>query len=223
LLQFLSGPARQADGLWILGDLFEAWIGDDAAGPFEQRIADALKDLRALGVSIQFICGNRDFLIQEHYCNQAGMQLVREPLVIDLHGTKTVLLHGDVLCTDDIEYQRYRQRVSSPDWQQRMLNRPVWLRRLLASLLRSISRYRTRNKPEHITDVSNSAVLALFEQTGAQRMIHGHTHRPNIHCHRQGQQDSLERIVLGDWHQSGSVLRVSQQGAELIRLDRTPA
>ena len=197
--------------------MFEVWLGDDAVTHFENRIADALNQLARSGVELAFIHGNRDFMLGQEYCRRAGMQLLQEPEVIDLYGSPAVLLHGDVLCTEDIGYQRLRRRVQNPLWQQKILRRPVWLRRLIAGLLRRISRIRTRGKAEAIMDVTETAVRALFRTSHTTQMIHGHTHRPDVHEYDDG---SLKRIVLGDWHRHGSVLRVDRNGFELMQLKR---
>lgn len=203
--------------MFILGDLFEIWLGDDAVTHFESRIADALSRLAQSGVELAFIRGNRDFMLGPEFCRCAGMRLLEEPQIIDLYGTPTVLLHGDVLCTEDVGYQRLRAHVQNPQWQQKMLRRPVWLRRQIANWLRRISRIRTRGKSEAIMDVSDAAVQALFRSSNTRRMIHGHTHRPDVH--RYGSHP-LERIVLGDWHRQGSVLYVDRGGFELMTLGR---
>ena len=197
--------------------MFEVWLGDDAVTDFENHIADALNRLARSGVELAFICGNRDFMLGPAFCRHAGMQLLQEPKIIDLYGTPTVLLHGDVLCTEDIGYQRLRARVQDPQWQQKMLKRPVWLRRQIANWLRRISRIRTRGKPEAIMDVTDAAVRALFRSSDTTRMIHGHTHRPDVHHYGSQLQ---ERIVLGDWHRHGSALRVDENGFELMTLNR---
>ncbi|MEM1081986.1 MAG: UDP-2,3-diacylglucosamine diphosphatase [Pseudomonadota bacterium] len=216
-LAYLSGPARQADALYLLGDLFETWLGDDAIGSLERAIADALLSLNEHGVAVFFICGNRDFLLGDDYCQRAGMMRLTEPVLIDLYNVPTLLLHGDTLCTGDIEYQRYRTRVRDPEWQRQVLSRPRWVRRTMAYSLRTISRLRTRGKKHIIMDVNHTTVLNVFEQSQATRMIHGHTHRPGHHLYRDGR---YERIVLGDWEKNGSVLSVSSDEAQLIVLNR---
>ncbi|MCA1779271.1 MAG: UDP-2,3-diacylglucosamine diphosphatase [Xanthomonadaceae bacterium] len=218
-LDFLAGPAHQADALFILGDLFEAWIGDDAIGPLEQSVAQGLRALSAAGTEIHFLTGNRDFLLGQEYCRRAAMRPIQEPFLINLYGVPTVLLHGDTLCTNDIAYQRFRKRVMDRAWQQRMLSRPLWFRRGLAAVLRAASRARNRNLRPAITDVSAGAVEELFRQSGAQRMIHGHTHRPFRHRHDVDGQPR-ERIVLGDWYDQGSVLTMTSTESELASISR---
>lgn len=158
-----------------------------------------------------FLHGNRDFLLGRDYCAAAGMRLLDQPVVIDLYGTPTVLLHGDSLCTLDLHYQRYRRRVADPEWQQRMLARPAWVRRGIALLLRTASRLRNRRGDSPEMDVTSDAVADLFRATGADRMIHGHTHKPGRHHHAVAGRD-CERIVLGDWYEQGSALIVRENG-----------
>ena len=214
---FLAGPARKAEALYILGDLFEIWIGDDALGEFETTTANALKALADQGVRLAFLNGNRDFLLGREFCQRAGMCLLDQPHVIDLYGTPTALLHGDQLCTRDLQYQRFRNRISDPVWQARMLSRPVWFRRGVAALLRGASRLRNRRAFSEEMDVVDADVEALFRQTAAERMIHGHTHRPFRHAHRVDG-TGRERIVLGDWYTQGSVLTVTPNSVSLDTL-----
>jgi len=166
--------------------------------------------LRALsdsGTRLAFLHGNRDFLLGPDYCRLCGMDMLDQPRLIDLYGTPTLLLHGDQLCTLDHQYQRYRARVSNPNWQRRMLARPLWFRRMIAAMLRGASRLRTRKADTPEMDVVDDDAEALFRQTGALRMIHGHTHRPFRHVHViEG--EPRERIVLGDWYTQGSVLTI---------------
>ena len=181
-----------------------------------------LRDVADTGTPVYFLRGNRDFLLGEHYCERAGMHLLEQPITIDLYGTPTVLLHGDTLCTLDRAYQRYRRRVHDPDWQARMLSRPVWLRRAVAGLLRLASRFRNRQPERAEMDATVPAVEDVLASNGAQRMIHGHTHRPDRHLHPIGS-EQRERIVLGDWYTQGSVLTVTPDGAELRGLPREAA
>ena len=170
-----------------------------------------------------FIAGNRDFLLGDAFCRLAGMQRLEEPEIVDLYGVPTVLLHGDVLCTADRDYQAFRRRTRDPSWQRRMLARPVWFRRTIAALMRTVSRWRGRRAPDEIMDVTGQAVRELFRETGVRRMVHGHTHRPARHAVDLGEV-SAERIVLGDWYDQGSVLRIDHGGADLRSMsrDRTP-
>ncbi|MEX2497641.1 MAG: UDP-2,3-diacylglucosamine diphosphatase [Wenzhouxiangellaceae bacterium] len=216
---FLAGPARKAEALYILGDLFEAWVGDDAIGAFEVEIADSLRMLADHGTRLAFLHGNRDFLLGRDFCRHAGMEMLDQPCTINLYGTATLLLHGDQLCTLDTRYQRYRKRVSDPEWQRRMLSRPLLFRRAVAALLRGASRLRKGQADSAQMDVVDADAEALLRESDARRMIHGHTHRPFRHAH-QVDGTSRERIVLGDWYTQGSVLTVSPESIELQSLDR---
>ena len=216
-LGFLAGEARDAEGLYILGDLFEAWLGDDDPDPHHARVAAALAELSGSGVPVRFLVGNRDFLLGEDYARRAGMELLVEPVLLDLHGTPTVLLHGDVLCTDDAEYQAFRVMVRDADWQKNFLSRPLDERRMMAAQARERSRSRGLTLDEDIMDVNADAVAQAFRTHAVPRMIHGHTHRPHIH-HIEVDGKPCERIVLGDWYEQGSVLRVDAHGVELTTL-----
>lgn len=182
-------------------------------------MADRLRAAAEDGVEIGFLVGNRDFLLGDAYCRRAGMRYLEEPVRLSLGGEPVVLLHGDVLCTDDRAYQRFRKRVRDPEWQRRMLARPRWFRRGLARLFRSASRLRTRNARPEIMDVNQDAVRALFESEDAACLIHGHTHRPGVH---EGTVDGkqVRRIVLGDWFDQGSVIETDDRSIRLRSLPR---
>ncbi|TVS13212.1 MAG: UDP-2,3-diacylglucosamine diphosphatase [Wenzhouxiangella sp.] len=220
LLDFLSGPARRARSLCILGDLFEAWVGDDGADEMARTVARALRDLADSGTALYYLHGNRDFLLGEQFCRSAGMERLDEPVICKDWHPPTALMHGDSLCTDDEDYQRFRTRVRSPAWQARVLSRPLWWRRILAGIARLISRRRNRGKPAEIMDVNADAVRACFHRLGVQRLIHGHTHRPGVQrLEVDGQ--PCERITLGDWHgERGSVLQILGDQARLMILRR---
>lgn len=216
-LDFLAGEARDATALYILGDLFEAWIGDDDPDPHHARVADGLHALADTGTRVYFLVGNRDFLLGKSYAVRAGMQLIEEPLTLDLYGTPTVILHGDILCTDDAEYQAFRAAVRNPEWQRDFLAHSLDERRALAAQARERSRAHNRSSSMDIMDVNAGAVAAIFREQGVARMIHGHTHRPGIH-ELEVDGNPCQRIVLGDWYEQGSVLRVSESGADLATL-----
>ncbi|NEZ04042.1 UDP-2,3-diacylglucosamine diphosphatase [Wenzhouxiangella sp. XN201] len=218
-VEFLDGPARQAGTLYILGDLFEAWVGDDAPGRLGRLVARHLKNLAESGTQILFICGNRDFLLSRDFCGQAGMTWLEEPRIVEQAGEPILLLHGDVLCTDDISYQNFRRKVRDPDWQQRILSRPVWWRRLLARLARLMSRRHTGTTEATIMDVNPQAVAEAFRTHDVRRMIHGHTHRRAIHD-LQIDQRHCQRIVLGDWHETGSVVRLLDDEVAMLIVTR---
>jgi UDP-2,3-diacylglucosamine hydrolase len=212
---FLHTQAIHAEALYILGDFFDAWIGDDDDSELLQDVADGLHKLNELGVAIYFMHGNRDFLLGEAYAAKAGMELIPDGIIIDLYGTPTLLMHGDSLCTDDVEYQQFRAMVRSPQWQQQILAQPLAARRTLAAQMREKSQSMNSLKAEDILDVSPAEVIAQMEAAGVTRMIHGHTHRPARHpLVIDGK--PAERIVLGDWHNSGWCIKADQTGIELI-------
>lgn len=216
---FLDGPAREAGSLYIMGDLFEAWIGDDAQDSLAQTVAVHLRALAETGVSIFFICGNRDFLLGEDYCRQAGMSYLEEPYMLPESEPPVLLLHGDILCTDDVSYQRFRRKVRNPGWQRRILSRPVWWRRMLARLARIMSRRHTGSTKAEIMDVNDQAVDDFFRSHGIRRIVHGHTHRPAIHDLEIDNQH-CQRIVLGDWGEQGNLVRVDDDGIAMLNIAR---
>ena len=217
--RFLDGEARGADALYILGDLFEAWVGDDDPSEAGAFVADRLRSLAESGVPTFFIRGNRDFLLGDTYAARCGMTLLDDPTVVDLYGTPTLLLHGDLLCTDDTAYQQFRTQTRDPQWQAQFLAQPLAARLAFAAQARaaSLARYGelvAKGMAESVGDVAPATVQAWFERFGVRRMIHGHTHRPAIHDEGHGR----TRIVLGDWYEQGSVLRVSADGCDLDAL-----
>jgi len=216
-LDFLAGEVREAEALYILGDLFEVWLGDDDPDPHHAHIADALTAVSTAGIPVYFIIGNRDFLLGKDYAQRAGMEILVEPRCFDLYGTPTVILHGDVLCTDDTAYQTFRAMVRNPAWQQDFLSRPLEVRRALAGQVRKASQSRGKTMAADVMDVNMDAVAAAFRTHGVRRMIHGHTHRPARH-RLIVDGSARKRIVLGDWYTQGSVLRVDGNGAELNTL-----
>lgn len=217
--RFLDGEARGADALYILGDLFEAWVGDDDPSEAGAFVAERLRALAEAGVPAYFIRGNRDFLLGDAYAARCGMTLLDDPTVVDLHGTPTLLLHGDLLCTDDAAYQQFRAQTRDPQWQAQFLAQPLAGRLAFAAQARAASQARygelvAKGMAETIGDVAPATVQAWFERFGVRRMIHGHTHRPAFHDEGHGR----TRIVLGDWYEQGSVLRVSADGCDLASL-----
>jgi len=209
-----SDEARSADAVYILGDLVEAWIGDDDDAELPSRIARATKALRDHGVPVYFIVGNRDFLLGQAYAERAGMTLLEDGTVHELYGRPTLLMHGDVLCTDDLAYQAVRKQVRTPAWQAQILAMPLEARRAFAAKARADSKAHTGATMETIMDVNADATADTMRKAGVSRLIHGHTHRPAIHRFDLDGQ-TAERIVLGDWYEHGSVLRVSPEGVEL--------
>lgn len=214
-LDFLAGPAREGSALWILGDLFEAWTGDDALRlPFNARIADALAELCASGVRTQLIVGNRDFLLGKRFAARSGVEIVREPALLDLGGHVTVLMHGDAQCTDDVSYQKLRRTVRHPVWQLMFLALPSSVRNRIASGARAQSELSKQEKSMHIMDVNAEAIGQAFRSSGASWMIHGHTHRPASHA-SEVDGKACTRYVLPDWHQDACGLK--WDGTQLLR------
>ena len=213
-LRFLAGPARGAEALYILGDLFEAWIGDDAVGEEQRPILAGLHALRETGVPIYVMHGNRDFLLGPGFESMSGTCLLPDPTTIDLYGVPTLLMHGDTLCTDDTAYQKFRRMVRDPQWQAALLAKTPAERIALAREYREMSATETAQKAETIMDVNQEAVAQTFREHGVDRLIHGHTHRPAVHdLNIDGR--AVRRIVLGDWYEQGSVLTCTAQGCEL--------
>ena len=213
-IQFLNNEARQAEALYILGDLFEAWLGDDMVLP---EYADAIAAMKALsdsGVPVFIMHGNRDFLLGETFTAMSGATLLDDPSRIDLYGAPTLLLHGDTLCTDDVKYQKFRAMVRNPAWQQQMLALSPQERLKLAKEYREMSQAETGNKAEDIMDVNQHTLEQVMQTEGIYRMIHGHTHRPAIHEFKIDSQ-AAQRIVLGDWYEQGSVLVCDDKGCKL--------
>jgi len=201
--EFLQSTARQAEALFILGDLFEVWIGDDYSYPLGDEVARQLSDLSRRGVAIYLMHGNRDFLIGQDYSQRCNAQLIEEPYVTELGGEKTVLLHGDVLCTQDTEYMQFRSLVRTPQWQQNFLAQSIEQRLQIAQQARQQSHQATANKGMEIMDVTTAEVQLLLGRLQVSTMIHGHTHRPANHWvpSSDGGTDrrAARRIVLGDW------------------------
>lgn len=203
----LAGEARRADALYILGDLFDSWIGDDDDAALAAQVAQTTRALRDSGVPIWFMHGNRDFLLGADYAARAGMSLLADPSVVELGGERVLLMHGDTLCTDDTEYLKFRALVRDPRWQAQFLAKPLAERRAFAAQARGESRRHTSAAKPEIMDVNQEAVAAAMRTHGVHKLIHGHTHRPATH---QFDLDgrTAERVVLGDWYEQDSVLRI---------------
>ena len=216
-IEFVRDEAANSDALYILGDLFEAWIGDDVADPAGDRVASALAELHQSKVPVFFIHGNRDFLLGDAWSRRARMTLLADPSLIVIEGQPTLLIHGDLLCTDDIGYQAFRNQVHQPVWQREFLARSHAERSAFATRAREESRRQTASKESAIMDVNGDAVAAAMRSHQVTRLIHGHTHRPAIH---DFDLDGVvaQRIVLGDWYEQGSVLRLDGDGLELASL-----
>ena len=201
LTTFLQSRAASASHLYILGDLFEAWLGDDDSAPAYTAVIDALNQLAA-NCDIYFMAGNRDFLIGEDFAARAGLTLLSEPQLLQLGDSRVALVHGDSLCTDDHDYQAFRHIVRNPDWQAVFLAKPLQERHQIAAQLRRDSVAAMSNKSNEIMDVNADAVASFFQETGANIIVHGHTHRPAVHHYPA----DLTRIVLGDWRPKPSYI-----------------
>ncbi|OHC41834.1 MAG: UDP-2,3-diacylglucosamine diphosphatase [Pseudomonadales bacterium RIFCSPLOWO2_02_FULL_63_210] len=213
-LHFLESRAREAEALYILGDFFEVWIGDDAISPFQRSIAQALRRLSDSGTRIYLMHGNRDFMIGQAFCREAGCTLLRDPSLVELGGEKVLLMHGDSLCTQDEAYMRLRRWLRNPLSLLILRNLPLAARRKLARKLRNESRAQTRMKASDIVDVTPAEVPRIMAAHGVRTLIHGHTHRPAIHSLQVAGQPA-RRIVLGDWDSQGWALQVDEQNWQL--------
>ena len=208
-LAFAREQAAQAEALYILGDFFEAWIGDDAAGELENTIADALAQLHEHGVPVFFMHGNRDFLLGDTYARRARMTILPDPSVIDIEGERVLLMHGDTLCTDDTRYQAFRAQTRAANWQRAFLGKPLSERQAFAAQARAESKRYTRSLDDAITDVNDEIVRASMIEHDVEKLIHGHTHRPAHHRFELSNAKAAERAVLGDWYEQTSSLVLS--------------
>ncbi len=209
---FLTHTATAADSLYILGDLFNVWIGDDAANPFSDAVAAALRQVADAGTKIYFMHGNRDFLLGADYAQRAGMSILEEPSLVTIHGRRYLLMHGDSMCTRDEEYMQFRQLVRNPQWQQWALSLTVPERIRMAGEARAKSKTMTSTKAEDIMDVTPSEVVRVMNQYQVPCLIHGHTHRPAQHSVMLGEKSIGTRIVLGDWNPGGRCLKIDASG-----------
>ena len=218
-LSFLATEAKDADVLYILGDLFESWIGDDAADGAQTAAIAGIRSLTAHGVPCFVMHGNRDFLLAGQFCSMSGAEILPDPLIVTLYGEPVLVTHGDALCTDDLAYQRLRATVRDADWQRQFLALPVASRRALAGAARVGSQAHTAAVEYAITDVNADSVALALRTSGTATLLHGHTHRPAIHA-LQVDGRACTRIVLGDWYDQGSMLRWDQNGPELRSMSR---
>jgi UDP-2,3-diacylglucosamine hydrolase len=232
LLDFLESGTSDCKALYILGDLFEAWVGDDDTSALHTTIAQALQRLSSTGVAIHIMHGNRDFLLGPDYARRCGATLINEPALIDCHGYRLVLLHGDSLCTRDMEYMKFRQMVRSSRWRQEFLDKSLVERHMIAQQARRQSSEANSNKASDIMDVTHQEVINLLQELQVNFMVHGHTHRPAVHTIRLQEpingHSEAQRLVLGSWDQKGWVLEVSNEGFNLrhfplLRTDRVTA
>lgn len=216
-MQFLETDARQADALYILGDLFEAWVGDDDIDEHDQQIISCLRQLTDAGTPCYFMHGNRDFMIGANFANAAGIKLLYDPTLIYVGGRSVLISHGDFMCTDDESYQRYRKLARNPGYQRIAMAFPAFCRTWLGKRIRKISIANAQVKRPEIQDVNTNAVRKTLLDYGVQTMVHGHTHRPAIHDFDLDGTPA-QRIVLGDWYEQGSVLRWDTSGPRLSSL-----
>lgn len=218
-LAFLQGEARDAEALYILGDLFEAWLGDDDPNPYYRQMKAGLSELVSSGVPVFFMHGNRDFTIGERFCDETGVTLLNDPTVVDLYGRNVLLCHGDSLCTDDVQYQQVRAMTRDPAWQAMMLSKTIEERIAFAIQAREESIARGESISDEIMDVNADAVIATLREHDVDTMLHGHTHRPAVHDIDMGNRQAM-RIVLGDWYEQGSVVRWDSDGPKLESMPR---
>jgi UDP-2,3-diacylglucosamine hydrolase len=219
LLAILHTRAAGADALYILGDLFEAWVGDDDQSDIADAVAAELMALSQAGTRVYLMHGNRDFLIGNDYAERCGATLLAEPTVIECYGRRVALVHGDSLCTRDSAYMAFRKQMRDPTWQQTFLDRPLLERHMVAQQMRQKSQDANSQKASDIMDVTHQEVISLMESLKVNILVHGHTHRPGIHTIRLHEaingSDEAVRIVLGSWDQKAWVLEFSPEGYEL--------
>lgn len=218
-LQFLETDARDAEELYILGDLFEAWVGDDDPNAHYFKIKRALRKLTDGGVPTYFMHGNRDFMVGNGFAHETGVKILEDPYKVTMYGTRTLLSHGDALCLDDVQYQRVRKMVRDPAWQATMRAKPLKERLRIAQEARRQSLEQTINMSLEIMDVNQGEVQRVIQKYNVDVLLHGHTHRPAVHDVDIGNRKA-KRIVLGDWYTQGSVLRWDSRGPKLEALPR---
>ena len=218
-LSFLGDEARDAEALYILGDLFEVWLGDDDPNPYCTSMKVAIRELTDSGVPVFFMHGNRDFTIGEIFSGETGVEILDDPVIVDLYGQSVLLSHGDALCTDDVQYQRVRAMTRNPEWQAMMLAKSIEERIAFSIQARKDSMAHSSSVSAEIMDVNLEAVVATLRQHGTSIMLHGHTHRPAIHDVDLGNRLAT-RIVLGDWFEQGSVVRWDENGPRLETMPR---
>ncbi len=219
-LAFLEGEARDADTLYILGDLFEFWVGDDDPNEHYAAMKSAMRALVDSGVPVFFMHGNRDFMIGVDFARETGVQILADPHPVELHGTSVLLSHGDAMCTDDVEYQQIRAMTRNPEWQAMMLTKSLAERLAFAAHARTESQSKNESSNGGIVDVNQDEVVKMIAEHGVEVLLHGHTHRPAVHDVDLGDRKA-KRIVLGDWYEQGSVLRWDENGYSLDVMPRS--
>jgi UDP-2,3-diacylglucosamine hydrolase len=218
-IDFLGDQALKYNALYILGDLFEYWLGDDDTSPYLNKIRSALRKYTNTGIPTYFIHGNRDFLIGEKFANETGTKILSDPTIIKIYNEDILISHGDLFCTDDISYQATRELTRDSKWQKIMLNKTLEERKAFAFEARLKSKNHMKDLANEITDVNQSEIANTFKKFNLKTMIHGHTHRPAIHNTKINNIDH-KRIVLGDWYDQGSCLEWDESGPNLIKLYR---
>lgn len=218
-INFLKTDVLEADDLYILGDLFEAWVGDDDPNTHYARIKMAIRKVVDKGIPVYFMHGNRDFMIGRQFANETGVEILPDPYPVAMYGERTLLSHGDALCIDDVQYQRVREMVRNPEWQKSILEKPLKERLRIAEEARRQSLEQTINMNLSIMDVNQEEVIRVIRKHEVDILVHGHTHRPDIHNVDLGNRKA-QRIVLGDWYTQGSVLRWDLRGPKLQAMPR---
>ena len=209
---------RGADALYVLGDLFEAWVGDDNLDDYNTSIINAFRQLSDSGTALFFVHGNRDFLLGEQFAQQTGGTLLTEQAVIDCYGQKVLIMHGDQLCTLDEKYMAFRTQSRDPAWQQMMLEKPLDQRLMIATMWRMQSKANNANKPENIMDVTPEEVIRVLQDSQAFTLLHGHTHRPAVH-EISINNSPAKRLVLGDWRESEGSAVIGVADSQGLRLE----
>ncbi|MEQ9562549.1 MAG: UDP-2,3-diacylglucosamine diphosphatase [Woeseiaceae bacterium] len=218
-LEFLQTEAIAADALYILGDLFESWVGDDDPDEHYAMIKSALRAAGERGTPLYFMHGNRDFMIGQRFAEETSITLLPDPIRLTIEGSDVLLSHGDALCTDDVEYQKFRQMTRNPQWQAMMLQKSLEERLAFARQARAASMQHGKTINAVISDVNQQAVEQFMTEHGSDLLLHGHTHRPAVHRFTLGDKPAT-RIVLGDWYEHGSVVRWDENGPSLEAIER---
>lgn len=218
LKALLRDLPADCEAIYVLGDLFEVWVGDDHHTPYLDDICETFRSVGARGISLAFCHGNRDFLLGAGFAERAGGRLMAEAEVVELCGTPTLLMHGDQLCTLDAAYMAFRAQSRNPAWQQQMLSQPLEQRLMVAEMMRMKSQMANSNKAENIMDVTPDEVVRVMAEAGVERLIHGHTHRPGRHQVELPGDMSGERLVLGDWREHEGTAVIAWATAEGVEL-----